>query len=71
MVRRAGEFGVTLVNGSDHAGKPGYPVIDGRRWGMGEQDVLLDDLAGIFGVSPSFIWVRLRKYRLVTGQGRA
>ena len=71
MVRRAGEFGVTLVNGSDHAGKPGYPVIDGRRWGMVEQDVLLDDLAGIFGVSPSFIWVRLRKYRLVTGQGRA
>ena len=71
MVMRAGEFGVTLVNGSDHAGKPGYPVIDGRRWGMGEQDVLLDDLAGMFGVSAAFIWVRLRKYRLVTGQGRA
>ena len=73
MVIRAPEFGITLINGSGHAGKPGYPLIDGRRWDMVAQDALLDDLAGMFGVSAAFIWVRLRKYRLVVGsqQGRA
>ena len=73
MVMRAPEVGIALINGSGHAGKPGYPVIDGRRWDVAAQDALLDDLAGMFGVSPAFIWVRLRKYRLVTGspQGRA
>ena len=73
MVMRAREFGVQLVNGSSHAGKLGYPIINGPKWSVVEQDLLLDDLAGIFGVSASFIWVRLNKYRLISGspQGRA
>lgn len=70
MVLRAREFGIELINRSDHAGKPGYPVIDGPMWDMVEQDALLDELADMFGVSAAFIWVRLCKYRLVANQPR-
>jgi hypothetical protein len=66
MVIRARVFGVALTNGQEHYGKPGYPVIDGQKWKRGEQGLLIDDLAAMFGVSATFIWVRLQKYRLVT-----
>ncbi|MBI5121305.1 MAG: hypothetical protein HZA67_09890 [Rhodospirillales bacterium] len=68
MVMQARQFGIALINRSGHAGKPGYPVIDGFGWDAAEQEALLDDLADMFGVSASFIWVRLCKYRLVANQ---
>lgn len=69
LVMNARRSGVPLTNGSaGHAGKPGYPVIDGQRWNEEGQDGFLENLAETFGVSSAFIGVRLRKYRLVAGR---
>lgn len=68
MVMRASELGIGLTNSCGHAGKPGYPLLDGPRWDEGRQEALLDDLGETFGVSPAFIWVRLQKYRLIGGK---
>ena len=68
LVNCAGQLGVPLTGGSDQGSKFGYPLVDGQRWDPTQQDALLDELAGIFGVSPAFIWVRLRKCRLIAGQ---
>lgn len=70
MVIRARQLDIALVRAGGHAGKPGYPVIDGGQWTDFQQDALLDDLAETFGLSAVFLWVRLNKYRLVAGQGR-
>jgi len=66
MVTKAQQYMIGLVRSSGHSGREDFPVIDGRFWGGGDQDALLDGLAETFGVSPSFIWVRLNKYRLIT-----
>ena len=46
---------------------PGMPSIDTRRNDYLALEAVVVELSDVFGVSPSFMWTRLRRYDLVRG----
>lgn len=67
LVRLANQAGLPLVHRPCH-GKPGLPVIDGRKpCGVGFDEVV-DLLAEEFGVTGEFARVRIGKYRHLAGR---
>lgn len=60
--KRAAALGVPMT-----AGERSLPIIDGRKACADSIEAVATELAEIFGVSISFIEMRLQKYRLISG----
>ena len=65
LVRLANELNLPMTH-QPSLGKFGLPVLNGRRLDLDALEEVLNLLAEAFGVTPDFVRVRLRKYKLIT-----
>ena len=65
LVRLANQRSLPMVH-RPSLGKFGLPVLHDERLDLGALEEILNLLAEDFGVTPDFVRVRLRKYRLIT-----